>query len=760
MVQGWAGARARAAAGVFAAALFASGGCGDDARESVAADPVPVTPAAPDFVADPGTQTLAAALDTVGGGDGAGGDGAGDGGAGGGAGDGGAIRNASVALTCGDGTTRHFARTTERGAWFVRFKVANCVAPYLVKVTDAAGNVYASVGDTTPAAGRVVPINVTPLTDKVVSDILPASVRGTAQEFAPSDLRMAALPAAKQALVASIRAALAATGIASPESFDPIRSLAPFDGRGVDAVLESIAASRHPVTGATELRAKLVGVGDGANAEPAPIAAATPLAPALLNLNAGAWPSFAKMEAWIGEMNRCLALTPAALAADPNCPDRDGSRLISSGYLNDGYDFASDFKVLMSGSRAGGTGFSAPAATHVVGSTLRNPVLLFVGKYVGSTSAVDDLALVQVTIRQPGTGPNTDDRDGIPGSLSTPIEYTKFLYFRRDDTLGTSARGGNWILHGNQRSIEWTLLPAVFSWTQQNPARAANAAGGQPSGVASGVRIEFSARVFDPDSGTMVHNDVYAVRVTGPGLPDAGIVLAPSVNLASRLAVLNKTGAVPPPPSAPIARGIGSITPAYAASIGLTTAEGVLSDFRMSGVALPSGEPLNAAVWPSVLRNFSADPAAVDYSKLSAYSRYVAEIFRGTSRVPVREATWTLASIPAPTVAAGYARTDLAPSAPTVTPPQSAAAALDVLWRRVVGAPRIESGYVIASAPGALASADAPVPDAFTLSPASTSVSVTGAFPAMGGAQADFRELGVAGRHGRMFLSHGVRWNN
>jgi hypothetical protein len=266
--------------------------------------------------------------------------------------------------------------------------------------------------------------------------------------------------------------------------------------------------------------------------------------------------------------------------------------------------------------------------------------------------------------------------------------------------------------------------------------------------------------VFDPDTNSMVHNDVYAVRVTGPGLPDAGIVLAPSVNLASRLVVLNKNGAVPPPPSVPIARGVAAITPAYAASIGLTVAEGVLSEFRMAGVALPSGEPFHAAYWPSALRNFSTDPAAIDYTKLGAYSRYVAEIFRGTSRVPVREATWTLASIPAPAVAAGYARTDLAPSAATVTPSQPAASALDVQWRRVAGAPRIESGYVIASGAGTLASADAPVADAFTLAPSSTAVSVAGTFPAMGGAPVDFRELGVSGRHGRIFLSHGVRWNN
>lgn len=129
---------------------------------------------------------------------------------------------------------------------------------------------------------------------------------------------------------------------------------------------------------------------------PAPIAAATPLAPALLNLNAGAWLSFAKMEAWIGEMNRCLASRRPRSPPTRIAPIATARASYSASYLNDGYDFASDFKVLMSGSRAGGTGFSAPAATHVVGSTLRDPVLLFVGKYVGSTSTLDDLAMVQV----------------------------------------------------------------------------------------------------------------------------------------------------------------------------------------------------------------------------------------------------------------------------------------------------------------------------------------------------------------------------
>ena len=138
------------------------------------------------------------------------------------------------------------------------------------------------------------------------------------------------------------------------------------------------------------------------------------------------------------------------------------------------------------------------------------------------------------------------------------------------------------------------------------------------------------------------------------------------------------------------------------------------------------------------------------------WARYQAEIFRGTSTVPIIETARITTGVAQPSLMVGRPRTDLAASASLITPPQASATSLEVRWNRVAGAPRIESAYAYTTAPSYVANPSVSVLDAFQLSPTSTSAVVPGSFPAMPPA---FREVGISGYQDRTVFIHSLRWS-
>ena len=94
------------------------------------------------------------------------------------------------------------------------------------------------------------------------------------------------------------------------------------------------------------------------------------------------------------------------------CDNADVTAL-SPTYKNNSRDFEEDFRGL----------FSDPGSIPVFGSQLRNPNILFTTRYPGST--VDDLVVVEITIRQPRVGSACSA--GCVGGISTtssPVEDT------------------------------------------------------------------------------------------------------------------------------------------------------------------------------------------------------------------------------------------------------------------------------------------------------------------------------------------------
>ena len=642
---------------------------------------------------------------------GVGGDADGDAGAAGGAGDGSALKRASVVLIDAAGKTLT-GQTDDNGRYLIKFKLAQIKAPLVLKVVDASGSVLASSNDQSLAAGKVARININPLTDKIVSDSLKATVSGTDKSFTGADIDLSKLATAKASLVTSIRAALATAGIADASKFDPVQSVYAYDGKGVDAVIESISHTRDPATGATVLTAKLTGVVTNTDGTTVPtvVSSATPLATTQVAIDSNPALTFNKITSWVNYLNGCLSTTAAANA----CPHTDQAKLVSADYLQNSRDFDEDFSTL----------FSETDRSGVKGSVISNPNILFFTRFTGST--IDDVAVVEVTIRQPRTGP-------LAGNQTVPLEYTKVLVFKRDDvTAGLKA--GNWVLYGNRRAFNISITPSYFTFENLNPLRA------DQSRTTSGIRMSFSNTSFDIPTRKYVSANVYAIRLKGPGLPASGVVFAPYSLGTGGFSVLNKTGVIP-------SEGVKSNNPQ--------------ADFRIAGVVFPTGASVPPASWPGNPAGANSgvytDAEFTDFSQLQAFNVYTAEIFKNGSVTPIVETSRMLAPVESPLAYVKRPLHDMTPSHALVMPPQPASTSTLVQWVRNPLGIRIESAFA-----GSFTSGYPSVnlPDAFALQPTSTSASVAVNFVAVdANTSGTLRELGLFGTAARAQFNQSVYWS-
>lgn len=584
----------------------------------------------------------------IGGGeDGGGGAGDGDGGAAGSAGDGAPFARARVTLTDVSGRSVN-GLTDDRGRFLLRLNTALFNPPYVLRVVDASGHVRTSVITERIGSGTAVWSNINPLTDKIVSDSLNPGVGGTDKAFDGSQLDLTRVSRANADVVNSVRTALTTAGVADSSRFDPIRSLYPYDGNGVDAVIDSLNHTRDPGTGATQLRTRLATVATNSLGTEVPqlVTATSPLASSLVALPNSDALTYAKLQSWVSEFNRCLALSATAFAADAACVDADGTRLVRSDFKSNGRDFRESLRTL----------FSEFDGSPVAGSSVRNPTILFVERSAGS--GADDLAIVRLTVQQPYVGPKGPD-----GPVGGAVEYPVVTVFKRDNTLAR-APAGNWILYGNQLDYDFAIEPRYYRFTQGNPARQDSF----PSYVHSSLRMLAARKRYDRASKTFVDANIRAVRVRGPGLPPGGMVLAPSsaCGTSSYLAVLNKTGTVP---------------------TGDTLASIVQNDFRLASVALDGRRfATPGSYFPARDIAVNAIPYVTDFSPIRAYSRYSFEVFLRSNpgnTTPDRvETARLLAPLMAPEFVLNLPMNDVTPSLPLVAfggaaIPANAAAAIN-----------------------------------------------------------------------------------
>lgn len=735
------------AAMALAVALIAACGGGGGGASPTATPPVvvidPLTPAAQ---TDLEKAAALYGIDVAG----VGGDSGGDGGAAGDAGDGAPLKRITVTLTDSKGNIVS-GKTDDNGRYLLKYKTAVFTPPFVVRSVDAGGSVLTSVSEETVTTGKVLRASVNPLTDKITSDILLASVPGTDKAFDGSKVDVSKLAKAKSDLLASVDAALKVAGIVETAKFDPIKSIYKYDGNGVDAVLESISHARDAQTGATQLRAKLAAVQTDANgtAIPTLITASTPLGTNTVAISSNPGLTFSKMNNWVTQINRCLALDKTTRNADAICTDSPSApTLVSPLFKTNSKDFPEYMRTL----------FSESDLSPIQGSTFKNPNVLFTTR--SAASSVDDAAVVEVTINQPRTGP-------LSGNATAPIEYTATLVFRRDDSL-TKAVASNWIVYGNQRAYDNSLRPRYIKQAQVNPLRQANSAGNNPGTLESQVTFSFQTSKFDPATRTYVSANVRAVRVKGPGMPTAGLVLTPNAvaGASGYMTVHNRSGTV--------------ATTSMAANLIASPS------FRVGAVAL-DGSPLYSGWWPAAGSGTPgvngsqsyADVPLTDFSALQAYSKYTFEVFLNSNpgnTVPdVIETTHILAPVVAPVNVRNMQANDLTPSLALATAPEAGGCSFNVSWTNNLNAAPVSNVFIYGSKSASGPAIINGTSDSFTVGsrPSNITLSasncVPGAAPASASAipslvnipgNGDFRQLGIRSDQARFQLYNQLSWNN
>ncbi len=704
--------------------------------------------------------------------DGRGGDGGGGGGGvGGAAGDGAPIKRATVQAIDRNGV--QFNGLTDDNGNFLVTTASTMTAPIVVKVIDPAGKVLTSLINENISAGVFKRVMVNPLTDKIVSDILDASVSGTDKTFDGSKLDISKLNQAIADLRTSVAAALSFAGVTTTATFNPITDKYVYDGNGVDAVIESISHKRNPATGVTQLTVKL----SAANTNTATgvvtdtlITASAPLATTSVIVNASAELTYEKLNTLMTEINFCLQTpgntAPAYVArCNDDAQPANGKYFFSANYKHSGMDEDRHFLRLFSDTEAGG----GPQA--VPGSTLRNAVILYTGNYPGSTATFNDLALVEFTIRQPRVGTRTE-------VVSTPIEYPVYVMFKRDASL-TASKAGNWIAHGNQRNYDFAVEARYSKFSETNPIRNVNATGGNPSFMRSELRFFFNSNRFNIATQTWENAQNRAVRMKGPGLPAAGLVLTNSTVCGANdyLAVHNSSGVV------------GSTT--------MSTNLGQNS-FRLNAVAL-DGAALYSGFFPSSAGTAGSSggqawaiPVVTDFSMFKAFNQYTAEIFLNSNVSGVPDAveySRILSPITSPAAALGFPLNDVSPSASLVTPGADgyapAGSSFNVSWVNNLNSGPVESVSIYAEQrdpKGALASSSSINPkkwnggsrvaSAYSLSNRPTSKAVgidiaadpdcgSGNIPSLGsGTPGDYREATIRSWQSRARMYNTVGWSN
>lgn len=712
--------------------LNACGGGGGSTLPPQTTTPTPPDPLAP---AQPVALADAATIYSIEP-SGVGGDAGGDGGAAGAAGDGAPLRNVTVTLT--DAKGQQVSGTTDtNGRYLLKFQTASFTSPLVLRAIDAGGNVLASASGVSAASGMVIRVNVNPLTDKITSDTIAATVAGTDKTFDGSKINVSQLSTAKTNLVTSVKDALGVAGVANTSQFDPVQSVYDYNGTGVDAVIESISHSRDPNTGATQLRAKLEPLQTDANGVVTPIliTAATPLSTGSVAVAGSPALTFNKVTAWMNEMNRCFALSSAARASDPDCVDADGSRLVSTGFKNSSRDLAETYRTL----------YSQSDLSAVQGSVLSNPLVMFTTP--AGTTTTYQAGVVEFTVNQPGTGP-------LSGNLTTPLQYTITTVFRRDDTL-TRAKAGNWILYGNQRDYDLTAQARYIEQLQTNPARQANSTGNSPSNLSSTLSVFPQLQKFDVPTRTYVSANLRAVRVTGPGLPSAGLVFSTSTIAGpTYLTIDNKSGRV------------------SAQAMSNSNANPI---FTLSSLAL-DGSALYAGYW-NAARVDNADTPLADFSTLQAYSRYTYEIFLnsnpGNTTPDAVETARILSPVMPPSYSGSLQRNDLTPSSSLVTAPAAGGCSFVLNWTNNLNASPVNGAFIYGNdftvTPSVQSVINVSV-NASTVGTRASSVTATAAggasacgsnaIPALTQGGNTFRQIGIGATQARYRIYTYMQWNN
>lgn len=473
-------------------------------------------------------------------------------------------------------------------------------APFLVVVTDPSGafSPLVSVGTVTPAAGMPLTVNATPLTTAIVGQLAPDH-NALAVIATPSLLDTAALALIKQKVLAQLADVL--RGVGAPAGYDPfttpiVAATTSLSGNTADQVIDVLKIVN--VNGTTT-----VSTIDNPNGA---VALATATSSAALTLAAASATVVTLADAVkriATGFNDCFALPAASrvVAKDATIPYAQGGaevtalagacqNIAKAGYLHNGYRFGQALYGLLNDPNMDRAEFRVPE----------------IMRFIDDTSAADNDRVI-INIRY-------TDRNGNAGNLITIAE--KF------PGSSTTAHASDWWAWGNQQVVD----TSVKAFLRRNEQLAPNAGAGAFIN-ASNSRYESGIDIFVNKDGPG-STGLRAARVTGPGLPPAGLVLTrPNAAICTTQNWLNiqaKDGNTDPRIAVP-ATDVGNI-------FRLQRTLGVSGADATTVRPNPNAGNANTTAYPAWAHPLDYGQAAgstsyIDFSALKANTNYLIELF-------------------------------------------------------------------------------------------------------------------------------------
>ena len=553
--------------------------------------------------------------------------------------------------------------------------VSGLQSPLLVTASAASGEsvfVYRAISESPPATGGSVRVNVTPLTDAAVA--LASSDGGSPEEFAdPTGAALAKLDRSKlRAAEASVKASIQAFAVeAGQPDFDPLKSAFKADSKSpgdkildsirtsmdsgkmrIEAVpgLESNTASSHSIAAAAKRLVMHTSAAeqvhayssDAINEANAPLvqnASATttsstqtiagiwtwvqlPAVTPILVL--GPWDSlpFPKpyeltplFKTWVARANTCLALAPdRRVTLDGNnkvtglakecrpLVSASGPSIFNELYLHDGYSLHELWGARLR--------YQIPKGARV---DLPQIIGFYYDSGIGSGSGLALIPAIQ----------------GAQGAQQMVVRLAYNSPQGSGSFFETARRTGNtsWQIFGNRQQYD-AGVTAMIARAEDVSTNGYVPTSGPDAGKNVGFFDTYTSRLalrFNP-AGPNAER-VYAVRVKGPGLPLAGVVLARSSasGTGDFLTFLNNNGTLPgtiPTGTPPMLSNLTANTFTLAvASMSSTkprySGQDFFNDYRgRNSDGSPSTSPSIRVAYPQV-----------DVKTIPLFAEYVFEVF-------------------------------------------------------------------------------------------------------------------------------------
>lgn len=571
---------------------------------------------------------------------------------------------AQAAITVIDKSGKSVAVTSDDNGDYIA-TVTGFAAPLLITATGASGDsvrTYRAISDAVVAVGATNRANVTPLTEAIVA--MASSDGKSPEEFADA-AKLGAVDTAKLAKAVEVLKAILKEVAAElgDANFDPLTSNFKADRSSAgDKLLDTVKVA----IGSAGVSLRNVAVPLASTDSGTPSNAVVTVADVRTQVVAAlpkpvVTDSAALVDAWVAQINKCLALPQASRVS----LDAVGAPSAFLGDCDKVSSFAGNYK------RNGYT------------------LLQFWGRQL-ATVIPDGAVLGAPEVLGFLKGGNGDDY----AILRLPYSSAKGAgtYFELAHKVA-----GVWMIEGNQRnydaSIGFRMLRQTdLSTNHHVPARGPDVGKNVGNFSAYTTRLVVSFNQSGPNGA-----DVYAVRVKGPGLPAAGMVLARSsvCGTGDYLAFYRNDGVLPAAPAA------GSVFPLVTSSAGNGYTIGLMpyrADFTGSDFYNEyRGRNIDGSPTTSANSNIAATP--VDTGTIPDLAAYTFEVFKGGSTVAAD--SFVARNVARPLAAEFAAKlpwaTPSAESLSLVAPTGPFSGELDsaaLSWTSAAGAPPVGSAYL------------------------------------------------------------------